>query len=253
MAEPLLHLRGLAAGYSRTPVLEGIDLALEVGEAVAVLGANGAGKTTLLRAISGVQVTVTRGDISFRSRNLSGISTANRTRLGLGHVPEGRALHPGLTTYEHLIMGGMTLGRKEADARISELLDQFPTLRARAKQHASELSGGEQQILAVARALVMTPKVLMLDEPCTGLAPLIVQQVMTIVGQLRDAGTAVLLIEQNAVAALGVADRGVVLEQGRIVLQGTAGELSSDDRLRSSYLGAGPPSAARPPTRTAVR
>lgn len=239
MSEPLLHVRGLAAGYGRTPVLEGIDLALEAGEAVAVLGANGAGKTTLLRAISGVQVTVTLGTIEFRGRDLAGVSTANRTRLGLGHVPEGRALHPGLTTYEHLIMGGLTLSRKDAEVRIEALLEQFPVLRARAKQHASELSGGEQQILAVARALVMTPQVLMLDEPCTGLAPLIVEQVMTIVGQLRDAGTSVLLIEQNAVAALGVADRGVVLEQGRISVEGTAEELRKDDRLRSSYLGGG--------------
>jgi branched-chain amino acid transport system ATP-binding protein len=217
-----------------------------------VLGANGAGKTTLLRAISGIQVNVTRGAIEYRGSDLAGVTTANRTRLGLGHVPEGRALHPGLTTFEHLVMGGLTLGRKEAEARIGALLEQFPVLRERAKQHASELSGGEQQILAVARALVMKPQVLMLDEPCTGLAPLIVEQVMTIVGQLRDAGTAVLLIEQNAVAALGVADRALVLEQGQIVLEGSAEDLRSDDRLRSSYLGGSSPSQVSLSTAGAV-
>jgi branched-chain amino acid transport system ATP-binding protein len=233
----LLELREVTAEYGPIKALHGVSLTVEPGEIVALLGANGAGKTTTLRAISG---TVTRGgDISFDGRSMRGVPPQDAARRGIGHVPEGRGTLVQLSVWDNLRMGAYT--RHDA-ARVKTDYDlifgQFPILKDRRNQTAGTLSGGEQQMLAIARALMARPKLLLLDEPSLGLAPLVVKSIFEIISNINsEEGVAVLLVEQNANLALRIAHRAYLLETGRVAAHGDAKQLASDESIRRSYLG----------------
>ena len=236
---PMLEVRDLEAGYGPIRALDGVSIEIGEGETVAIIGANGAGKTTLLMAISGV-VPTRRGSVTFRGQPLTGLPTHAIAKLGVGHAPEGRRIFPRLSVRENLQLGGFTQTNRAAVARdIDEACAIFPVLGERMSQMGGTLSGGEQQMLALARALVGRPKLLLLDEPSLGLAPLIVQKIFEVIGSLSKRGIAVVLVEQNARAALKLADRGYVLETGRITLSGSGKEFSGDRRVREAYLGEG--------------
>lgn len=235
----LLTVRGLRAGYGRAEVLTGLDLRLRRGEVVTVIGPNGAGKSTTLNALMGVLPS--RGEVRFDGEDLGGLSLEERVMKGLALVPEKRELFTSMTVEDNLVLGGfrpMRLGERDWREELARVYALFPRLRERRAQLAGTLSGGERQMLAVGRALMGRPKLLMLDEPSLGLAPLIVKEVFRIVAQLRDAGVSILLIEQNARAALEVADFGYVLETGELALSGPASELARDPRVVETYLGA---------------
>jgi branched-chain amino acid transport system ATP-binding protein len=240
-APPLLEVERVQAEYRDIPVLWDVSLSLGAGEIVALVGANGAGKTTLLRALSGLRdgfLRVTRGAARFRGETLVGVDPARIVGRGLAHVPEGRHLFPGLTVRENLRLGGYLLATRaqvrEALERVGELL---PLLRERGRQLAGTLSGGEQQMLAIGRALMLRPALLMLDEPSVGLAPRMVATVLELVQRIRTAGVGVLLVEQNVRHALALADRGYVLENGRIVLEGPGATLAEHPKVKRAYLG----------------
>jgi len=235
----ILEVRSLIAGYGRTPVLHGIDLAVAEGEVVAVLGANGAGKSTMLRSISGV-TRLFSGSVSFAGSEITRLGAPRIAALGIAHVPENRRVFPAHSVETNLRLGGYVRRRDRASMRagIGEVYERFPLLADRRAQLAGSLSGGQQQVLALAMALVARPRLLMLDEPSLGLAPLAVQQVYDEIRALRDAGSTILLVEQLATVALGVADRAVVLQLGRVATTGTADDVRHDDALRSAYLGA---------------
>jgi branched-chain amino acid transport system ATP-binding protein len=235
--KPLLEIEALDAGYGGLGVLH--DVALEVlpGELVAVLGPNGAGKSTLLRAISRFDATRTAGSIRFDGRDIGDVRPDRIARLGLAHVPEGRQLFADLTVEDNIRLGAFGRGSAAMGVALADAFERFPQLEKRRRSTAFDLSGGEQQMLAIARALASKPKLLMLDEPSTGLAPRIVGQIFDIIVALREGGTSVLLVEQNAFLTLARADRAYVLEHGRIVLAGPAAELARDDRVRAVYLG----------------
>jgi len=236
---PILEVRELEAGYGPIRALDGVSIEVAEGESVAIIGANGAGKTSLLMAISGV-VPARRGSISFFGRPITGLPTHAIARLGIGHAPEGRRIFPRLSVRENLQLGGFTQTDRATVARdIEEVCSLFPVLGSRMSQMGGTLSGGEQQMLALARALVGRPKLLLLDEPSLGLAPLIVQKIFEVIGSLSQRGIAVILVEQNARAALKLADRGYVLETGRITLSGPGRDLAVDRRVREAYLGEG--------------
>ncbi|RIK86625.1 MAG: ABC transporter ATP-binding protein [Hyphomicrobiales bacterium] len=233
----VLSIKGLEAWYGRTKVLHGLDVHLDEGGFTAVLGANGAGKTTLLRAISGL-VTV-KGDIEFAGKSLVGVAPEDIVRRGIAHVPVGRGTFLALTVEENLRAGAYLL-RNKADiaAAIERAYSYFPRLRERRMQQAGTLSGGEQQMLAISRGIVSRPRLLLLDEPSVGLAPLIVEEIFEIMKQIRTVdGVSILVVEQNATLALKVADHAFVMETGRLVLSGTAAEIANDDGIRRSYLG----------------
>ncbi|MFN2463857.1 MAG: ABC transporter ATP-binding protein [Candidatus Dormibacteria bacterium] len=233
----LLELTDVTAEYGPIKALHGVTLNVEAGEIVALLGANGAGKTTTLRAISG---TVTRGGaIAFDGRSLKGVPAQEAARRGIGHVPEGRGTMIQLTVEDNLRMGAYARKDREAVARDHErILGYFPILGERRSQSAGTLSGGEQQMLAIGRALMGRPKLLLLDEPSLGLAPLVVRSIFEIVTSInRDQGVAVLLVEQNANLALGVASRAFLLETGRVAASGPAADLARDESVRRVYLG----------------
>jgi branched-chain amino acid transport system ATP-binding protein len=236
----LLQIRNLNTYYGLIQALCDISLDVETGEIVAVIGANGAGKTTLLRAISGV-VPSSRGMISFAGTRIDKLPPEQIVRLGLSHVPERRELFDSLTVLENLQLGAYHRRGREAKTDVQRDLEQvwriFPILRARQKQMAGTLSGGEQQMLAIARGLMARPKLLLIDEPSMGLAPLLVTEVLRIITLLREMGQTVLLVEQNARGALEVANRAYLMEVGRIILHGSAQELMRDDRVRRAYLG----------------
>lgn len=237
VAAPLLRVRDLRASYGPLPVLHGLDLQIARGEIVVLLGANGAGKTTTLRALSGMLPAT--GLVEFDGHPVLGRGPAALVRLGIAHVPQGRGKLPGLTVEDNLRAGAIT--RRDADvaADIARTYDHFPQLAARRRSPAGTLSGGEQQMLAIGRALLCRPRLLLLDEPSLGLAPVLVRDVLERLTELvRAAGTAVLLVEQNVRLALAAAERGYVLEAGRIVATGSARELSHDDAVRRAYLGA---------------
>jgi branched-chain amino acid transport system ATP-binding protein len=240
----LLEVEELDAGYGRLGVLHGLSLHVAAGELVAVLGPNGAGKSTLLRAISRVGADRTAGTVRFDGRDLAGVRPERIARLGLAHVAEGRRLFTELSVEDNVRLGAFGRPRAEVEAALAEAFERFPQLAARRASVAFALSGGEQQMLALARALASKPKLLMLDEPSTGLAPQIVSRIFDIVAALRDAGTAVLLVEQNAYLTLRYADRAYVLEHGAIALGGSAAELTSDPRVREIYLGGSTDDAA---------
>jgi branched-chain amino acid transport system ATP-binding protein len=234
----MLAISGLHARYGDTTVLHDIDLTVGADEIVAVLGANAAGKSTLLRAVSGVLVRTT-GTVTFDGHDLARVAAHRRPQLGLVHVPEGRRLFAHMTVRENIEMGAYQPGaRAAAAATLERVFSLFPILRERERQLAGQLSGGEQQMCAFARALMTQPRLLMVDEPTLGLAPLVVQQVFELITTIRAAGIAVLLVEQNAVQSLRIADRAYVLERGRVVLAGTPEELTaSQDQLRRAYIG----------------
>ena len=234
---PLLEVENLVAGYGPIRALDGVSLAVEPGELVAIIGANGAGKTTLLMAISGV-VPIRAGAIRFAGRSLAGLAPHEIMRLGIGHAPEGRRIFPRLTVRENLELGGFTQpDRRRLERDIADACGLFPVLGDRLGQMGGTLSGGEQQMLAIGRALVGRPRLLVLDEPSLGLAPLIVAKVFDVIAALSARGIGVLLVEQNARAALGLAARGYVLETGRVTLVGTGSALAADRRVRDAYLG----------------
>ena len=234
--KPILQIQGVHAAYGLVRVLHGIDLEVREGEVVVVLGANGAGKTTTMRAICGM--VDTNGSILLDGKEIAGKKPADVARLGVAHVPQGRGTFADLTVEDNLQVGAFVRKDKEVRADIDRWYDVFPVLGERRQQHAGTLSGGEQQMLAVARALMGRPRLLLLDEPSLGLAPMIIQSVFRNLQSIREEfGTTMLVVEQNANLALGIADRGYVIEAGRIVLDGTAADLRSDDAVRAAYLG----------------
>jgi branched-chain amino acid transport system ATP-binding protein len=234
----ILEVSGLVAGYGGAAVLEEVDLEVAQGQIVAVLGANGAGKTTLLRTISGL-VRPTAGRISFDGTDLRGVPVEQLVRRGLAHVPEGRGIVAELTVDENLRLGGLwRKDRTDARRALDEVYALFPALADRRRHAGHQLSGGERQMLALGRALVSRPRMLLLDEPSLGLAPRVTAQIMQLLRQLRETtGLAVLLVEQNVRSALSIADRGTVMSLGRVVVSAPAGELRDDADLRHAYLG----------------
>jgi len=236
----LLEAKGLRASYGPTRVLHGIDFAIDEGSITAVLGANGAGKTTTLRALCGM--VKTEGDVRFGGARIDGRLTEDIVRLGIAHVPDGRGTFVNLTTEENLRLGAYTRKDRaavESDlARIFAYYTYFPRLKERLRQQAGTLSGGEQQMLAVSRALMLRPKLLLLDEPSFGLAPLLVRELFEIMRTVNQRErVSILLVEQNAAMALALANRAYLIETGRVVLSGAADEIRRDDAVRRSYLG----------------
>ncbi len=234
---PMLEVHEVEAGYGPIRALDRVSLEVQEGELVAIIGANGAGKTTLLMAISGI-VPVRSGEVRFRGTAINGLQPHQIVRLGIGHSPEGRRIFPRLTVRENLELGGFTQPNSSQLKRdIDEACGLFPVLGERMGQLGGTLSGGEQQMLALGRALVGRPKLLMLDEPSLGLAPLIVTKIFEVIAGLSSRGIAVVLVEQNAYAALKLATRGYVLETGRITLTGSGTDLAADVRVQDAYLG----------------
>ena len=233
----LLEAEGLTAGYGQTAVLHGLDCAVEDRGVTALLGANGAGKTTTLRAVSGM--VRTGGSIRLAGDRIDGLATEEIARRGVAHVPDGRGTFMELTVEENMRLGAYTRrDRAGVEADFERVFGYFPRLRQRFKQQAGTLSGGEQQMLAISRALLLRPRLLLLDEPSFGLAPLVVQEIFAIMRRVREEqGVSVLLVEQNASLALDFADRAYLLETGRIVVSGPAEEIRRDESVRRSYLG----------------
>lgn len=233
----MLALNNVSSGYGAIQALKGITLRVDQGEIVTLIGANGAGKTTTLRTITGL-VSATSGDVLFEGKRLNGIPTHKIAGLGISMVPEGRAVFANLTVMENLEMGAYL--RKNA-SEIKKDLDRsfslFPRLKEREKQQAGTLSGGEQQMLAMARALMAHPRLLLMDEPSLGLAPLVVHTIFAAIDQINKEGTTILLVEQNANAALKHSNRGYVLETGSIVMEGPSADLAADKRVKEAYLG----------------
>ncbi|MDQ7850135.1 MAG: ABC transporter ATP-binding protein [Armatimonadota bacterium] len=234
---PLLSVENLEVAYGGIWAVRGVSLHVGDGELVAVLGANGAGKTTLLKAISGV-VRPRNGRIIFRGHSLLGLAPHQVTRLGIGHVPEGRQLLPLLSVMDNLRLGAYARRDRFIRDDLEQVFAYFPILAERRRQPAGTLSGGEQQMLAIGRALMSRPRLLLLDEPSLGLAPLLVRTIFMVIEQIRAAGRAILLVEQNARMALNIAERAYVMETGRIVLTGTAAELAATPAVAAAYLGA---------------
>ena len=238
MSETMLRVEDLVVRYGDIQAVKGISFQVERGEILALVGANGAGKTTTLRALSGMQPC--EGSVMLEDRGLRGLSPDEILRLGLSHVPEGRGMFGGLTVMENLQLGAWIRRDKAARTRdLGMVMDIFPRLRERATQLAGTLSGGEQQMLAVGRALMSKAKILILDEPSMGLAPKLVQEIFSVIRQLNEKGTTILLVEQNANMALRLAHRACLLETGNLVLEGPASELLTNPRVREAYLGAG--------------
>jgi branched-chain amino acid transport system ATP-binding protein len=236
MAEPLLHVKQLVAGYDGTSVLCGVGLEVEAGSIVAVLGANGAGKTTLNKVLSGI-VRPQRGEVIFDGRRIDRSKPADIVAAGLVHVPEGRRLFPDLSVRENLELGAYRRGRGERARTMEHVLGVFPRLKQRFGQRAGTLSGGEQQMVAIGRGMMGQPKLLILDEPSLGLAPLLVEEMFALIRRLNDQGLTILLVEQNVVQSLEVANAAHVMERGVLVLSGTGAELLQNRELAKSYLG----------------
>jgi branched-chain amino acid transport system ATP-binding protein len=233
----LLTLEGVHAAYGPVAALSGLDLAVRPGELVCLIGANGAGKSSTLRAISGL-LRARRGRIVFDGREIGGLEPAEILRAGIAHCPEGRRVFPHLTVDENLAMGAyVRRDRRAVTDDLERVCEHFPILAERRRQMAGTLSGGEQQMLAIARALMARPRLMLFDEPSLGLAPTVVETTFGIIADIRRRGTTVLMVEQNAYLALRMADRGYVMETGRIVLEGPAAELLTNDHVRRAYLG----------------
>jgi branched-chain amino acid transport system ATP-binding protein len=237
MGETLLRVENLVVRYGDIRAVKGITFYVERGEILALVGANGAGKTTTLRALSGMLPC--EGSVALQGRDLRGLTPDRILRLGMAHVPEGRGIFGGLTVMENLQLGAWIRRDKAGRTRdLDMVMDIFPRLRERSTQMAGTLSGGEQQMLAVGRALMSEAKILLLDEPSMGLAPKLVQEIFAVIRRLNEQGTTVLLVEQNANMALRLAHRACLLETGNLVLEGPASELLSNPRVREAYLGA---------------
>lgn len=232
----MLSIEGLRSRYGRIEVLHGIDLEVNTAEIVTVVGANGAGKTTLLRCLSGIQP-VSAGSITFRGQALTAVPAWQRPGRGLAQSPEGRQIFTNLTVEENLRLGAYRFADDRVQRDMADAFTLFPVLRQKRNLAAGGLSGGQQQMLAIARALMGRPSCLLLDEPSMGLAPLLVAQIFDVVKGLRAMNVTVLLVEQNAFGALSIADRGYVMETGRITLSGPAAALIADERVRAAYLG----------------
>ena len=232
----MLTVEGLRSRYGRIEMLHGIDLDVASGEIVTVVGANGAGKTTLLKCLSGIQP-VSAGSIVFRGEALTAVPAHARVRRGLAQSPEGRQIFTNLTVEENLRLGAYLFSDDKVERDREDAFAMFPILREKRNLAAGGLSGGQQQMLAIARALMGRPSCLLLDEPSMGLAPILVAQIFDVVKSLKALGVTVLLVEQNAFGALSVADRGYVMETGRITMSGPAADLIADERIRAAYLG----------------
>ncbi len=237
---PLLELKNLTVGYTGAPILQGIDLSLNAGEIVTLVGANGAGKSTLVKAISGLLQPYS-GEVLLDGRKINALSPAKRLREGIAHVPEGRQIFAGLTVAENLDLGAYG-DRSDAEARaqrVAHVCELFPVLGTRLGEVAGNFSGGQQQLLAIARGLMSKPRLLLLDEPSLGVAPLLVAEIFRLIVRLRDEGITILLAEQNARQALAIADRGYVVENGLITLEGPARTLLDSPEIAERYLGVG--------------
>lgn len=232
----ILAVRDLEVAYGSIPALHGIELSVEKGEIVTLIGANGAGKTTTLRTISGL-LKPRRGDVFFEDKTITGLKPHLITALGVSHVPEGRGIFANLTVNDNLELGAYLRKDKITKAEYERVFTLFPVLRDRIKQNAGTLSGGEQQMLAISRALMARPSVLLLDEPSLGLAPQMVQTIFRVIREINQEGTTILLVEQNAHMALTTAQRAYVMETGRIVLTDDTKALLSSDRIKKAYLG----------------
>jgi branched-chain amino acid transport system ATP-binding protein len=236
----MLRIRNLESGYGSLKVLRHISIHVSAGEIVTIIGANGAGKTTLLKTIAGL-IRARAGEMLFEKEDITRLSPEKIAFLGCSLVPEGRQVFAPMTVLENLLLGGYVQFKRKKKNEVNRDLERifgiFPRLKEREKQLAGTLSGGEQQMLAIGRALMARPKLIMMDEPSMGLAPLIVKDIFSIIGKLRDEGNTVLLVEQNAKAALGIADRGYVLETGRIILEENAEDLLSNRDVQRAYLG----------------
>jgi branched-chain amino acid transport system ATP-binding protein len=237
MSTMLLQAKNICAYYGPTQVLHGLDLSIAEGGITTLLGANGAGKTTMLRSVCGMVRTT--GEVRFRDQEIAGKATEDIVRLGIAHVPEGRGTFVRLTVEENLQLGAITRGNKvEIAADVERVFGYFPRLRERYRQQAGTLSGGEQQMLAIGRAMMLRPKLMLLDEPSFGLAPLIVQEVFSILKQMNQREKmSIFLVEQNAALALDLADQAYLLETGRVVMAGPAREIREDENIRRAYLG----------------
>jgi branched-chain amino acid transport system ATP-binding protein len=236
---PLLELRNISSSYGSVEALRGVSLHVEKGEIVTLLGANGAGKSTTLRTISGL-IKPTTGEIWFEGQRIDMISPEQIVRMGISHVPEGRRIFPGLTVKENIMLGSTSRGRLSRQAMadgVEEMFGIFPDIKRFADALGWTLSGGQQQMLAVARGLMAKPKLLLLDEPSLGLAPVIVQQLFATIREIHARGTTILLVEQNAHMALSVAARGYVLETGNMTVEGTTSQLLDNEEVRAAYLG----------------
>ena len=233
----MLRVENLAVNYGMINAVRGVNFEVNQGEIVSLIGANGAGKSTILRTISGL-IKPASGTLTYEGQNITKTNAQKIVQLGISHVPEGRHVFKGLSVRENLEMGAfLRKDRSNIEADTQAVYDRFPVLGERQKQDASTLSGGEQQMLAMGRALMSKPKLLLLDEPSMGLAPIFIQEIFNIIQQIQAQGTTVLLIEQNAKMALSIASRGYVLETGKIVLSGTGQELLESDAVQKAYLG----------------
>jgi len=236
----MLRIEGLNASYDNIQVLKNVSLKVPKGQVVSIIGANGAGKSTLLKSISGL-MKISKGSIFYKDRDISGMPANRIVGLGISQVPEGRQIFAHLSVLDNIHLGAYLYfkrnNRLEIKERVDRIYETFPILETRSKQIAGTLSGGEQQMLAIARALMARPELILLDEPSMGIAPLIVREIFNVIQQLNESGTTVLLVEQNARAALKVAHHSYVLERGEIVMEGLAGELLDNPRVKEVYLG----------------
>ena len=232
----MLEVRGLVAGYGATEVLRGIDLDVASGEIVAVLGANGVGKTTLNRALSGL-IPSRAGSIRFLGEAIAGRKPAEIVSAGLIHVPEGRRIFPNMSVRDNLVLGSYRRGKADRETNLERIFALFPRLRERMSQSAGTLSGGEQQMLAIGRGLMGNPRLIILDEPSLGLSPLLVEEMFGLIARIAAEGLAVMLVEQNVVQSLELASRAYVMENGRIVVAGSAAEIAANPALKHAYLG----------------
>ena len=232
----MLEISRLRAGYGPADVLRGIDLVVRPGEIVAVLGANGAGKTTLNRAVSGV-IPVRGGTIRFEDEEITGSRPAEIVARGLIHVPEGRRIFPNMSVRENLVMGSYRRARASRARNLERVFATFPRLAERTRQAAGTLSGGEQQMLAIGRGMMAEPRLLILDEPSLGLSPLLVEEMFALIARINAEGLAVMLVEQNVMQSLALANRAYIIEQGEIVLSGAAAAIAADPALQKAYLG----------------
>jgi branched-chain amino acid transport system ATP-binding protein len=232
----MLSIDNLTCAYGRIEVLHGISMAIRAGEIATLIGANGAGKTTLLRAISGVQP-ITGGDIRLEGRSIASLQSHARVALGISHVPEGRQLFAPLSVEDNLKLGAWSRPATEAASELARVHALFPMLAEMRQTPAGALSGGQQQMLAIGRGLMAKPRLLLLDEPSMGLAPILVEQIFEAIRGLKRDGMTILLVEQNAYAALAIADQAYVLETGRMTMNGTAAAVKNDQRVREAYLG----------------
>ncbi|HHK74607.1 MAG TPA: ABC transporter ATP-binding protein [Rhizobiales bacterium] len=232
----LLEIQDLHAGYGQVSALKGVDITINEGELVALVGANGAGKSTLMQSLSGVH-RVSSGKVIFAGREITHLRADRRVRAGISLVPEGRQVFAQMSIEDNLLMGGFTRQAKDIAQGMERAYEMFPVLRERRFQLAGTLSGGEQQMLAIGRALMADPRLLLLDEPSMGLSPLLVDQTFDIIHALSKSGTTIFLVEQNAYMALSIATRGYVMQSGRTLLSGTGQELLEDERVKAAYLG----------------